>query len=350
MSADVAEAIADWLRDRLDIAVENGPELRLRECLFCGRPRTMKVNVERRKFLCFHQDCAQAGGLLKLIEAVEGCTSEEARGILASLVRGLARGHSSIRTLAERARRLRELEDEEPEPVRELLDHALPEGFEPCWTGKKFRIPRYLKERDVPREELRRFGVGWYTDDRDVGRIVIPVLCDGARSWVARKIDPDDFGPKYLTPHSAGDPGADRLLFGYDEVPDEVETLVAVEGTFDAIRLWSYGFAAVAYLKDRIGPGQIALIGKKRPRRLVLFPDAGDARAREKALRDGATLAGRFEEVAVALLELREGEKKTDPDSAPRARVERAIRTAGAVTRGSAQEFARSRLRSPWSS
>jgi hypothetical protein len=346
LSADVAEEIADWLRDRLDIAVENGPELRLRECLFCGRARTMKVNVERRKFLCFHQDCAEAGGLLKLIEAVEGCTSEEARGIMASLVRGLARGHSSIRSLSERARQLRE--QEEPEPVRDLLAHDLPEGFEPCWTGSKFRIPRYLKERDAPRDELRRFGVGWYTDDRETGRIVIPVLCDGARSWVARKIDPDDFGPKYLTPHSAGDPGADRLLFAYDEIPDEAETVVAVEGTFDAMRLWSYGFYSVAYLKDRIGPGQIAILGKKRPRRLVLFPDGGDARAKEKALRDGAVLAGRFEEVAVALLELRPGEKKTDPDSAPRALVEQAIRVAQPVTRGSAQEFARSRLRSPW--
>jgi hypothetical protein len=347
MSAEVAEEIADWLRDRLDIAVENGPELRLRECLFCGRSRTMKVNVERRKFLCFHQDCARAGGLLQLIEAIEGCTPGEARGIMASLVRGLARGHRPIGELADRLRRARE---EAPAPVRDLLAHDLPEGFEPCWTGTKFRIPRYLKERAVPRAEIRRFGLGWYVDDRDTARIVIPIRCDGARSWVARKMDPDDFGPKYLTPHSAGDPGADRLLFGYDEIPDETETVVMVEGTFDAIRLCSYGFVASAYLKDRIGPGQVALLGKKRPRRLVLFPDAGDPRAKQKALQDGATLAVRFDEVAVALLELPPGAKKTDPDSAPRAEVERAIRTAAPVTRGSAQEFARSRLRSPWGS
>ena len=185
-----AESIAEWLRDRLDVAVENGPELRLRECLFCGRPRTMKVNVERRKFICFHQDCAQAGSLLRLVQAVENCTFDEAMGIVKGLLRGLARGHRRPEALAENLRRLQT--EGETEEAPDKLHHDLPEEFIPCWDGNKWRVPRYLKHRRVQRDLIKRFGIGFAEEGDAAGRVIVPIVCADAFSWVARKIDPDD--------------------------------------------------------------------------------------------------------------------------------------------------------------
>lgn len=344
-----AEVIADWLRDRLDVMVENGPELRLRECLFCHRARTMKVNTEKRRFICHHGACGRVGGLVTLVQEIEGCTFDEAVAIVSSLVKGIARGHRAPEALADDLRRLQERDEEEASPTP-LIHHDLPDEFVPCWDGARWRVPVYLKqERRVSRDSLRRWGVGYANEGPAAGRVIIPIHSAGAVSWVGRKVDPDEFGPKYLTPHSAGEPGADQLLFGYDDLPEDAPLVVGVEGTFDAIRLWSYGVPAVAYLKDRIGPGQVALLGKLRPRRLVLFPDGGDRRARDRALRDGASLASRFDEVAVALLDPPPGSAKADPDASPREVVLAAIEAAGRVSPTASLAFRRSNLRSPWS-
>lgn len=354
-SSGPADVIRDWLEERLNIANISGDEIRLRECLFCGKPRTMKVNVERRKFYCHHQDCGRAGGLVQLIQAVEGVDYDEAIGIARSLTRGLLHGHRKLSDVRKTLRRVRATESTE-ESASEIR-HELPDEFIPCFDetrSKPWRVPSYLTRpqdeggRGLTREMIARWGIGYATEGRCEGRVIIPIRCGRLQSWVARAIDPD-LRPKYLTAHSAQDPGADRLMFGYDAVTPEVDTLVALEGTFDAIRLWSYGIEAVAYLKDGISAGQVTLLGRLAPRRLVLLPDGGDPKAWERSLTAAAALGSRFEQVAVARLVPPRGQKKIDPDTAPRSMIEDAIADAISVDRTASIRAKRERLRSPWS-
>lgn len=346
-----ADQIRDWLEERLTIANVSGDEIRLRECLFCGKPRTMKVNVERRKFFCHHQDCGRAGGLVQLIQAIENVDYDEAIGIARSLTRGLIHGHRQLSEVRKTLRRVRAAEEDPG------IRHDLPDEFIPCWSPdrpKPWRVPTYLTRpqdedgRGLTRDMIRRWGIGYATEGQCEGRVIIPIRCGRLQSWVARAIDPD-VRPKYLTAHSAQDPGADRLMFGYDEVPHGADVLVALEGTFDAIRVWSYDIPAVAYLKDGISAGQVTLLGRLEPKRLVLLPDGGDPKALERSLTAAAALGARFEEVAVARLVPPRGQKKIDPDTAPRSMVEDAIASAVPVDRTAAVRAKRERLRSPWS-
>lgn len=336
------EAIQEWLLDRLDgnIAVQNDDEIRLKECIFCGRPRTMKINIEKLRFICHHGDCDQKGKLVKLIMQIESCEFEEATRIYSNLLSGMARGHKTPAQLTDhlhRVRSRRRLGGEETEEAPQFYE--LPDEFIPCWDGEVFRIPRYLKTRGVSKASLKRWGIGFCEEGPLEGRIVIPIRCNGAQSWVARKIDPEDFGPKYITPDNDA---SNLILFGYDEIQDD-SVIICVEGTFDAIRLWSYGHQAVSYLKDRLSPGQIDLLVRKCPRRLVLMPDGGDRRANARALKDGAALLARFDDVVVA--ELPAG---ADPDTSTEAVIARALDRARRVGATASTEFQRQTIRNPW--
>lgn len=312
--------VEDWLEDRLDIISRAGAEVRIRNCLFCGRARSMKINTERRKFICFHGDCQASGGLVRLVQAVESCTLDEAIRITTNMLRGVtkARPLVEVRDLWEDLQR--------DEPAAEVTDDGLdlkiplPPEFVPCWDGKKWRTPKYLTERRVRRDAIERWGIGFCPHGTYGGRVVVPVRCAGMSSFVARDtVKGDRFRPKYLAPLDAGG----HMLFGFDEVkPGQV---IAVEGVFDAIRLWTYGFQAVAYFGDHLTPSQIELLERIRPLDLLLMPDGDDPKAQAKAVHAARSIETRFRSVQLALL------AGGDPDDVGRAEVVRAVREASSV-------------------
>ena len=313
--------IREYLEDHLDILVAAGDEARLKNCLFCDRARTMKVNVETGRFICFNEDCMEKGRFKRLLMQIEECSPEEATRIMMDLAKGITRARNTIENLGDRL----EAMDGDPDPVAETgpaVNYPLPDEFIPCWDEgrQRWSVPEYLTDRRVRRSTLKRWGVGYCEDGHFEERIVVPILCDGSRSFVARRIGRR--GPKYLSPGEGWD---DRLLFGYDAITPGAR-VVAVEGVFDAMRVWSYRHEAVAYFGQQLGKHQIDLLRHRRISELVLMPDGNDPRAVARALKDAIVLASRFPSVVVARLE--EG----DPDEAPRAAVETALVNASEPT------------------
>lgn len=309
-------ALTEWYIDNLDVSVRNGDECRIRECLFCGSVRTLKVNVRTGKFKCFHRECLVVGGPVALIRAILDCDYDTAVGKMSGILRGVRT--TEMTTTEMRARLAGASTARVPGVVG-----SLPEFFTPCHRDGRYTNVEYLLGRGVSRDSIRRWGIGYTVSGELCGRSIVPVRTAGVVSWVARANHPK-LNPKYLTPKD----GPRRVLFGYDEVEVGADLLVAVEGVFDAIRLWSYGIPTVAYLKDGLSYEQVGLVERLRPRRLVIFPDGADRKAQARALRDGAGMATRFAEVAVVVFET---EAKVDPDSAPRELVECLIAEAPVV-------------------
>ena len=210
----------------------------------------------------------------------------------------------------------------------------LPDEFVPCWDGEKWRIPTYLKRRRMKKKALKRWGVGYVNAGTYAGRVVVPIRCAGMSSFVARAIS-KTLRPKYMNPGRAA---SDEMLFGYDDLKND-GLAVAVEGVFDAMRLWSYGWPTVGYLHDKLAPGQVDLLLRRRVRKLILFPDANMI---STALSMAPSLEGRFEEVLVAKLE--EG----DPDEVGRVASETALREAVPTHQMDFLDHELSSLESPW--
>lgn len=253
-----------YLEESLDVLTKEGDELRIRHCLWCGRHRTLKVNVRRRRFICHHGRCAERGGLVKLIMQIEGCDRNGARRVMGDLAKGIVQYRKPRGTAAELKERL---STPPPEPKR--LSADLPEEFVRCWDGKRWQIPTYLtKVRRLKKSTIKRWGIGFCRKGDYASRVVVPVRCAGETTFVARATVAD--AVKYKNPQSA-DSG--RVLFGYDElVPDK--PVVVVEGVFDAMRLWSWGHQAVATLHLGVSDRQALLLERCGSRPVILMPDA----------------------------------------------------------------------------
>ena len=328
----MTDRFRDYFEDRLDVMVVSGDELRLRECLFCGRPRTMKVNIAKLKFICFHGDCQATGSVVRLVMVVEGCTKGEAIRIVTDLARGIVKARHTVEELEDVADRL---EDPTPEDDEKIgLEFPLPDEFVPCWDGQRWRIPKYLKRRRIKKRTLKKWGIGYADRGTYGGRIIVPIRCAGMSSFVARAAS-DHLRPKYLTP---GRSASDEMLFGYDALKPQ-GVAVAVEGTFDAMRCDSYGWPTVAYLHDKLSPPQVDLLVRRRVRRLILLPDANML---TQALSSAPSLEGRFDEVLVGRL------VEGDPDGAGRAAVETALHDARPAHLVDFLDHELSSLESPW--
>ena len=99
--------------------------------------------------------------------------------------------------------------------------------------------------------------------------------------------------------------------------------LVAVEGVFDAIRLWQLGIPAVAYFGSHPRVGQTRLMEQLEPSRLILMPDPD---AVLKVAEYAGSVCGKFDDLYLA--QLGEG----DPASAPRSEVLKSLKRAAHIT------------------
>lgn len=310
--------IQQYLEDSLDVAQEmstaDGTELVLRECLFCGKPRKMYVNLDKLKYNCFSASCDARGKVVTLIMAIEDCGIQGAREILKDLLKGLFKKRKPPSELAEMFQAL----SSPPVAEKGLLNVPLPKEFQPCFNNGTWTIPQYLVDRKISKATLRKWNVGYCNSGKYSGRIIIPVESDGMSTFVARDVTGQS-SRKYLNPAQALQ-GA--MLFGYDKLKKN-KTLVAVEGVFDAMRLDAYGFPSVAYFGSLPRSAQTRLLQKSKPSRLMLMPDHD---AQSLILKYASEVAPLFDEVRLARL------KAGDPDSATRREAFESLAKAERVT------------------
>jgi 5S rRNA maturation endonuclease (ribonuclease M5) len=344
MSKRGRDDIIQYLEDSLDVLRKSGDELTLRHCLFCNRVGKMYVNVGKLKFHCYHADCHASGGIVALVMAIEDCDRAQAMRVVMEKVRGqgFARPASE---LMEKLRALVEGRSIEVDEELEVVSSPLPDEYRPCWTGKAWRIPDYLKPR-VTKDEILQWDIGYCKagrtkeeyeagSNRYAGRIIIPVHTDGLSAFVARDFT-GKAKRKYLNPTGAL---AGRLLVGYDML-EAGKPVVVVEGAFDTIALWRHGHQAVGVIGSGLRPEQIRLLRLKKPSELILMPDPDAVAA---GAREATKLAGYFPCVRLARI------VGGDPDEIGKAMVDHYIATAE-VAGGATFPVAESlrQLRNPW--
>ena len=272
----MSDAIETYLVDNLDVHQRTGDELILRECLVCGRAKKMYVNVVKGKFNCYSAHCEARGNLIGLIQLIEGDGSLAAVQKLKELMAGTfkTRPSSELKLMLDAA--LADTVDGGAE-VEASIKVPLPIEMVDCFdAGRKprWKIPPYLKApkpegRALTKDAIREWGIGYCPHGTYGGRIIVPVECDGMTSFVARSIE-KYMKPKYLNP---GHGLQSLVLFGYDRVVPRRQ-VIAVEGVFHAIRLWMYGYQAVAYFGSTISEAQAHLLARLQPSDLVWVPDA----------------------------------------------------------------------------
>ncbi len=299
-----------WVEERLPSHTSSGDEI-LTDCPWCGKPK-MYVNRNKGVFHC--HVCLEKGRADKLVAKVEGETIDAARKRLEGRV-------GDVDTLKTRLHRSMKGHWVEPE---KFTNYKLPREFTPCFNGLEWRVPEYLElplpeGRDIDDDAIVRHAIGYAMEGKYRDRIIVPIIHGSRHVFLARLMgEPREYRwknkegktvepPKYLTPKNAG---LATLVYWLDHVPTGAD-LIIVEGIFDAIRLLSLGFNAVATFGKYLSVEQRKAIIAKRPRRVTFLRDDDATASAWQEARALRRLAGaRGLEVLVA--ECPAGE---DPDS-----------------------------------
>lgn len=265
-------AVEEWVQSRLTIISQSGDEV-VAKCPQCNDPK-LSINVSKGVVICF-KGCF-SGNISFLAAKVEGCTVTEARDRMADVA------PRTTQSLRERFESLR--------PVNDQISvyQPLPKDFQPCFDGRQYRIPSYVEDplpegRGLDDDALRLHGIGFALRGRYQDRLIVPVHCEGNRTFQARIMGkPSEFKwtdklgkvrepPKYRSPRDAN---IGSFLYWKDNVPEGVDVIL-VEGVFDVIRLVSLGFYAVANFGKRVTKHQIEILRRMRPKSVMVMYDAG---------------------------------------------------------------------------
>lgn len=277
------------------------------DCPACNKPRHLYAALEKRvrrvggedrvtnpgDFICMK--CDYRGKFVKLYAELEGIDKKEARmrlfragGVREAPVTRVRAPERRIGTLIEKptatlptSGKVPEREEPSTEaaieptviPEQEKINTPLPGEFMSCWSGTKWRIPRYLNERQLSRSVLRTFNVGYCDSGPYSGRIILPIDCPEGKSFTSRAISPDE-----KLRYKAG-AGAGRLLFGWTAALLRAGAgvpLVVCEGPFDALSIFQAGFPAVAMMGKRFKAEQVDMIIQFPADTVVMMLD-GDA-------------------------------------------------------------------------
>lgn len=259
----INKRIADSdLRDILDIEKETRSGQYICRCPFCGKESHMYINKQTQMWDC--KKCGTYGNIYKLLRFLEkthllgGSTIEEAETI------------ESVREmLASELERNRLM-------ITQLPEIKMPVG----WKVLDESNP-YLMNRGITPELCERYEFGSTKMFRKYDNyILIPIRDDGeVRGFVGRygsKKVPDG---KLRYNNSIGTQFA-QLLFGYDEITHNTDTVILVEGVFDKIAvdkvldLWSSEeIKCVCTFGKKISEYQIAKLKIKGVARVILLYD-----------------------------------------------------------------------------
>jgi len=168
-------------------------------------------------------------------------------------------------------RALQEKLRQEEENTKQAITDFMPVGSIP-WDHGEFRgIP----EDFLIKLKARR----WYDDACSCFRIVFPVVNNNGINIgsVARRLDKEKIIPWKNSP---GD-WARKALFPLQLMPSTMDTVVLVEGPFDAIRLNYFGIPTLSLLgAQNWSEKKMSVLDSKRVKRIIICMD-GDKAGRE---------------------------------------------------------------------
>ena len=297
------------------------------------REKTPSFTVDRGKGLFYCFGCGTGGDVFKFLTLTERFTFPEAVE------------HVAARVGITLPRKRRTSRDTDKDDLLEVIDDAS-EAFHQALMWGDNAAQQYLRERNVPKEIIDKYGFGYAPDswdyilrrfgqkhgeeklekaglitprkektgfyDRFRNRLMIPIHSEtGALvGFGGRSLDASE--PKYLNSPESEVFNKSRLLYNLHRSKDamrRIDRAILVEGYFDAIAIDHAGVpGVVASMGTSLTAGQASLL-RRFTRRVVIAYD-GDEAGRNATLRAAPVLLAAGHDVAA--LDLM-GEK--DPDS-----------------------------------
>lgn len=173
------------------------------------------------------------------------------------------------------------------------------------------RMYPYLYKRGFTPEILKEFdcGIDPFVYDKPTDSyikcVVVPVTVDHKLVGLYRRAIK---GKKFKNSYGLD---KENILFGLDHIPDDVDTVVVVEGALDAIWLFQHGYHAVATLGGGLSEAQAELLVRRFPYVILAFDSDEEGKSFE---RDGYALLRK--RVVLTRITLPEGRKDVQQCSA----------------------------------
>jgi DNA primase len=277
-AASLAEVLraykVDWLRGRRPGQLQGRCPIHRG-----GRVDAFHVSLSKNAFQCFA--CQVRGNVLDFVAAIEQCSVREA------------------------ARRLAHRFPIPGPPAAVAAPAGSAGGERGNWLGKNegcnpplsFTLRGvdgshpYLRARGIPPETAAVFGVGFYSGRGLMsGRVVIPIHDPRGKlvAYAGRSLDGSP--PKYRLPAGFR---KSQVLFNFHRAAAwGQETVIAVEGYFDCLKVHRAGFPSVVALMGTMLYEAPEALLRGQFRRVILMLD-GDDSGRRAAERTAAQLAGK---------------------------------------------------------
>jgi DNA primase len=297
------------------------------------REKTPSFHVDRDKGLFYCFGCGAGGDVFKFLSLTERFTFPEAVE------------HVAARVGIELPRRKKNSRDNDKDDLLEVMDDAS-EAFHQALGWGENPAQKYLRDREVPDEVVKKYGFGYAPEswdyiikrlgrkhgeqkleqvglvtkkkegggfyDRFRNRLMIPIHSETGSivGFGGRSLDGKD--PKYLNSPESELFNKSRLLYNLHRTKDamrRIDRAILVEGYFDAIAIDHAGVpGVVASMGTSLTSGQASLM-RRFTTRVVIAYDGDDA-GRNATLRAAPILLAAG--LSVSALDL-QGEK--DPDS-----------------------------------
>jgi DNA primase len=297
------------------------------------REKTPSFHVDRDKGLFYCFGCGAGGDVFKFLSLTERFTFPEAVE------------HVAARVGIELPRRKKNSRDNDKDDLLEVMDDAS-EAFHQALGWGENPAQKYLRDREVPDEVVKKYGFGYAPDswdyiikrlarkhgeqkleqvglvtkkkegsgfyDRFRNRLMIPIHSETGSivGFGGRSLDGKD--PKYLNSPESELFNKSRLLYNLHRTKDamrRIDRAILVEGYFDAIAIDHAGVpGVVASMGTSLTSGQASLMRRFTTRVVIAYD--GDSAGRNATLRAAPILLAAG--LSVSALDL-QGEK--DPDS-----------------------------------
>lgn len=226
-------------------------------CPFHGNRDTPSFCISNLKglYVCYNPSCGASGTILDLVKEISHRNDFEAMRFILSMKEDASKTFEND---------LAEILDDKPDFV-EFSQDKLNELYD----SVNEKAEAYFASRGISREAIDHFKLG-YSANQDM--VTVPIHSpDGIPvGLVGRSIEGKSFKNSVHLPRQ-------KTMFNLHRAKREGGTLIVVESSFDAIRLWQAGFPnAVATLGGSLSKDNIANLNKYSSR-IIIATDADEA-------------------------------------------------------------------------
>lgn len=241
--------------------------------------RDYTFNIIKQEGHCwrgFDENCESGHSLLVFVSFYYRISFKEAK----ELIKNKFESENSLHRIKSKIKEFkhnRQLEVEN-EPIVWDLPRGVESILHPRSAGARKALAWLRVVRKIPDEAIELLSpqyAGTGISKRLVkhyGRVFFPVMSAGNRAWLSYSM-----GKKHTkkNPKTRNPPGSilSQMLFLYDFYKQSEEPLLLCEGIFDALRLFLFGFNAVALFGTTVSEAQMELINMLPTKEVVVCLD-----------------------------------------------------------------------------